>query len=116
MNDFRYANIVFVILGAVIVLALGSILILPISGAIIDATSMESQSCHTIEISDKFTSVSGGGFSSSTHYYLTSNGTTYDFWIYYPDEIQRFRNINSSVEVKTYKNYAAFCDYTAMRR
>jgi hypothetical protein len=78
---------------------------------ITDLSILESQPCHTIEISDKFTSVVGSGFSSGTKYFITSNNTTCNLLISTPEEIQKFRNINKTVNVKTYKNYAGFCDY-----
>ena len=77
-----------------------------------DFQELENQQCHTIPISDKFTSVSGGMMSVNTEYYITSNGVTYELIsTYYPKDIQKFRDINGSAEVKTYKEYAAFCDY-----
>jgi hypothetical protein len=82
-----------------------------IQTTIIDLSILKSQPCHTIEISDKFTSVGGGAFSSGTKYFITSNTTTYNLVISTPEEIQKFRNINKTVDVKTYKNYAGFCDY-----
>ncbi len=82
-----------------------------IQTTITDLSTLKSQPCHTIEISDKFTSVGGGAFSSGTQYFITSNNTTYKLLISTPEEIQKFRNINKTVNVKMYKNYAGVCDY-----
>ena len=91
------------------------LLMISFENSITDLSTLESQSCHTIKISDKFTSVVGSGFSTRTIYFITSNNTTYNLLISTPEEIQKFRNINKTVDVKTYKNYAGFCDYALIK-
>ena len=86
-----------------------------ISNKIGDLQTLENRPCQLINVSDKFTSISGGMLSISTRYYITSDNKTYELIFgSNPDDIQKFRNIEDSVEAKTYKSDAAFCNYKLM--
>lgn len=86
-----------------------------ISNSIGDLSTLEYQQCYSIPVSDTFTVVSGGALSVSSKYYITSNNETYNLIVgSNPSAVQKFRNINGSIEVKTYKSYAGFCDYKLM--
>jgi len=110
-ESISWTGAIIPVITIIFIICVTAALMASIQTSITDLSTLESQPCHTIEISDKFTSVVGSGFSTRTIYFITSNNTTYNLLISTPEEIQKFCNINKIVNVKMYKNYAGFCDY-----